>query len=268
MDSQVAADTEYVGPAWVGAGRRLSNRTSVIGPAILWDDPADRPKVQTVKWGELEPTQVFIQPIRPRTQSAFYFRAKRCFDIVLATVILILLLPIFPLIWLAIYLEDGRPLFFAHQRETLGGRLFPCLKFRSMYRNADQIKERLGDRNEADGPQFYMEDDPRLTRVGRLLRRLHLDELPQLFNVLAGHMSMVGPRPSPHEENQYCPPWREARLSVRPGITGLWQVMRTRRKGLDFQEWIKYDIEYVEKVSLSLDLWILFKTLHRLLTGR
>jgi len=88
-----------------------------------------------------------------------------------------------------------------------------------------------------------------------------------LLNVLAGHMSIVGPRPSPHGENQYCPPWREARLSVRPGLTGLWQVMRTRRQGLDFQEWIKYDIEYVEKASMKLDLQILWKTLIRVIRG-
>jgi lipopolysaccharide/colanic/teichoic acid biosynthesis glycosyltransferase len=96
--------------------------------------------------------------------------------------------------------------------------------------------------------------------VGRVLRKYHLDELPQFFNVLLGHMSVVGPRPSPFVENQYCPPWREARLSVRPGITGLWQIMRTRRPGADFQEWIKYDIEYVETRNWWLDLSIIFRT--------
>ncbi len=268
VDCQVASDTEYVGHAWVGAGRSLTDGTSVVGPAVLWDDAVDRPKVQTVRWEELEPTQVFTRPVKPATQSALYLRAKRCFDLLFAGAALLVLLPLLPLILLAIYLEDGRPLFFIHRRETVGGRPFPCLKFRSMYRNAAQIKARLGDRNEVDGPQFYTENDPRLTRVGRLLRRFHLDELPQLFNVLAGHMSIVGPRPSPHEENQYCPTWREARLSVLPGITGLWQVMRTRQKGLDFQEWIKYDIEYVENVSLRLDMWILYKTFSRMLFGR
>lgn len=112
----------------------------------------------------------------------------------------------------------------------------------------------------ADGPQFFMEHDPRLTRIGRFLRMSNLDELPQFFNVLVGHMSIVGPRPSPRSENQYCPPWREARLSVRPGITGLWQVKRSRVQGLDFQEWIRYDIEYVENMSWRLDLWIIAQT--------
>jgi lipopolysaccharide/colanic/teichoic acid biosynthesis glycosyltransferase len=115
--------------------------------------------------------------------------------------------------------------------------------------------------NQADGPQFYIENDPRLTRVGKVLRRYNLDELPQFVNVLLRDMSVVGPRPSPRHENQYCPPWREARLSVRPGITGLWQIRRTRRTGNDFQEWIKYDLEYVENRCWQLDLAILYKTI-------
>jgi len=134
------------------------------------------------------------------------------------------------------------------------------LKFRSMRRDADQIKQRLIAQNQADGPQFFMNDDPRLTSIGKFIRKTYIDELPQFFNVLMGEMSIVGPRPSPHRENQYCPPWREARLSVRPGITGLWQVRRTRRRGMDFQEWIKYDIEYVENISWRLDLGIIWET--------
>ncbi len=129
-----------------------------------------------------------------------------------------------------------------------------------MRKDAEKMKAQLKARNQADGPQFFIEDDPRLTRVGKVLRKYNLDELPQFFNVLAGHMSIVGPRPSPHNENQFCPAWREARLSVRPGITGLWQVKRTRRRGSDFQEWIKYDIEYVETRSWWLDLYIIYKT--------
>ena len=161
---------------------------------------------------------------------------------------------------LAIWLEDGRPLFFGHRRETVGAREFACLKFRSMRKDAEQIKLRLAQGNQADGPQFFIKEDPRLTRVGRVIRKLNIDELPQFLNVLAGDMAIVGPRPSPYQENQYCPTWREARLSVRPGITGLWQVSRTRAQGLDFQEWIRYDIEYVERMNWRLDLWIILKT--------
>jgi lipopolysaccharide/colanic/teichoic acid biosynthesis glycosyltransferase len=149
----------------------------------------------------------------------------------------------------------------------MGGKPFPCLKFRSMRKDAEKIKAQLAAQNQADGPQFFIENDPRLTRVGRLLRALDLDELPQFFNVLAGHMSLVGPRPSPFEENQFCPPWREARLSVRPGITGLWQVKRSRLEGLDFQEWIKYDLQYVENAGWRLDLVILWQTFTMILRG-
>jgi lipopolysaccharide/colanic/teichoic acid biosynthesis glycosyltransferase len=130
-----------------------------------------------------------------------------------------------------------------------------------MRKDAEKIKEQLKKLNQADGPQFYIENDPRLTRVGKFLRKVNLDEIPQFWNVLLGDMSIVGPRPSPHRENQFCPPWREARLSVRPGITGLWQVRRTRRAGSDFQEWIRYDIEYVENRSWWLDIKIIWKTL-------
>lgn len=262
--SRIGAGTDYVGPSWIGAGRELEAGISLVGPAVLWDDPAARPNVQTVRWQELEPTQIFVPPVRPRPPSAFYTRAKRCFDIMFSVFALILVLPFFPIFMLLILVEDGRPFFFVHRRETTGGRVFPCLKFRSMHKNADQIKLSIGDQNEVDGPQFFIEEDPRLTHMGRFMRKCHIDELPQFFNVLAGHMSVVGPRPSPYEENQFCPTWREARLSVLPGITGLWQVKRTRQQGLDFQEWIKYDIEYVEKASLALDLWIVWKTLCRL----
>jgi lipopolysaccharide/colanic/teichoic acid biosynthesis glycosyltransferase len=115
-----------------------------------------------------------------------------------------------------------------------------------------------------DGPQFKLSDDPRETRLGRWLRRSNIDELPQLFNVVAGQMSLVGPRPSPFRENQICVSWRQARLSVRPGITGLWQLCRDRRSDGDFHQWIYYDLAYVRNMSLWLDLKILFYTI---LTG-
>lgn len=261
-----------VGPVWIGAGRTIPDG-DMLGPAVLWDDPNARPQVPQVLWEELEPmptptpgTWRNIEP--PHHHSApIYNFCKRIFDIVFALFALGLVLPIFPFIMLAIYLEDGRPFFFAHERETRGGKTFPCLKFRSMRKDADKIKAQLAEANQADGPQFYIEDDPRITRVGRFLRRYQLDELPQFLNVLVGHMSMVGPRPSPRAENQCCPPWREARLSVRPGITGLWQVMRTRQQGQDFQEWIKYDMQYVEKANFLLDLWIIGMTIKNIFRG-
>ena len=134
-----------------------------------------------------------------------------------------------------------------------------------MRRNAESMVAELAALNKADGPQVFIENDPRVTRIGKFLRAAQIDELPQLWNVFVGDMSFVGPRPSPERENQFCPAWREMRLSVRPGITGLWQVSRTRTPGEDFQEWIKYDVEYVRSASTSLDLKIIFLTVVQIL---
>ena len=129
-----------------------------------------------------------------------------------------------------------------------------------MRAGADRLQEKLRDINEVDGPQFKMADDPRISSVGHFLRETYLDEIPQFFNVLLGQMSLVGPRPSPRGENTQCPRWRDARLSVRPGITGLWQLLRTREPQKDFQEWIYYDIDYVQRISPGLDLWLCWRT--------
>jgi lipopolysaccharide/colanic/teichoic acid biosynthesis glycosyltransferase len=257
--------TRFIGPVWVGAGRKLTGIDSIVGPAVLWDDPQARPKAGDIQWFTSDHESLDEDTIRPpRRLNPIQKANKRSFDIAAALIGLAMTLPLYPLILFFIWLEDGRPFFFAHRRETRGGREFPCLKFRTMRNDAEQLKEELAQQNKCDGPQFFIEDDPRITRFGRIMRRCNIDELPQFLNVLVGHMSIVGPRPSPHSENQYCPPWREARLSVRPGITGLWQVMRSREAGLDFQEWIRYDIEYVENMSWQMDLKIIYQTLARL----
>jgi lipopolysaccharide/colanic/teichoic acid biosynthesis glycosyltransferase len=131
--------------------------------------------------------------------------------------------------------------------------------------NADDIQEKLGSKNQVDGPQFKIDDDPRVTIIGRFLRDTHIDELPQFINILFGQMSLIGPRPSPAKENSFCSYWRDARLSVRPGITGLWQIYRTRESGQDFQEWIYYDTKYVKNLSLKLDIKIFFQTAIKLM---
>jgi lipopolysaccharide/colanic/teichoic acid biosynthesis glycosyltransferase len=266
-------DAKFAGPVWVGAGRRVDPQVTLIGPLVLWDDPAARPAPEPIVWPATRHTNLsdIHRPRDAMTLDAkrLHSAFKRAFDVVFSIVAIAVTLPLYPFIMLAIWLEDGLPVFFAHRRETIGGREFPCLKFRSMYRDAEKRKQELmaQGKNQADGPQFFMERDVRVTRVGRFLRKTRLDELPQFFNVLRGHMSVVGPRPSPFKENQFCPAWREARLSVRPGITGLWQVKRTREPGADFQEWIKYDIEYVENASFSLDMIIIFRTVIAVLTG-
>lgn len=263
-EARVARGAKLSGTVWVGAGRSIAEGERVAGPAVLWDAPGSSLPAAELDWKTLEPNEWILpsgQKHRRRRRVA-----KRAFDLCFATGALLATGWMFPLIMLAIYLEDGRPFFFGHERETLGGRRFTCWKFRSMRKDAEQIKARLAKENQADGPQFFMDNDPRLTKVGRFLRKTNLDELPQFWNVLRGEMSVVGPRPSPYKENQFNPAWREARLSVLPGITGLWQVSRTRQKGTDFQEWIKYDIEYVETQSFLLDMKILWETV-RMLVG-
>lgn len=185
---------------------------------------------------------------------------KRGADILAAMIVLILFAPLAPFIALAIKLNSPGPVFFKDKRQGLHGKAFNCLKFRTMYVGADVIQEKLRVISQVDGPQFKIADDPRISTIGRFVRDTYLDEIPQFLNVLCGQMSVVGPRPSPESENTLCPWWRDARLSVRPGITGLWQVCRSREPTKDFQEWIHYDSEYVKNLSLRMDLWICWQT--------
>jgi lipopolysaccharide/colanic/teichoic acid biosynthesis glycosyltransferase len=167
---------------------------------------------------------------------------------------------------LAIKLTSRGPVFFRHRRQGLNGVEFDCLKFRTMVRDADALQRGLRAMNQVDGPQFKIANDPRVTKVGKWLRRTNIDELPQLVNVVLGQMSLVGPRPSPDSENQCCPTWRRIRLSVRPGITGLWQVARSEgRRVTDFQEWIYFDTQYIQGRSLWLDTQIIWQTIRLLL---
>ena len=206
------------------------------------------------------------RPLATLRHRAYRF-AKRALDITGASFFLLLSAPLMPLIALAIKINSPGPVFYGHPRQGLGGRLFKCWKFRTMVPNAEKLKRELMQQNEVDGPQFKIKDDPRIFLVGRILRRLNIDEWPQFWNVLVGDMSLVGPRPSPEHENQMCPAWREARLSVRPGITGLWQVSRQREEETDFQEWIYYDVQYVKRQSIWLDLVILLRTFRVALSG-
>lgn len=258
--SRIDPAATLIGPVWVGAGRALTADDTVVGPAVLWDAPGAATLPEGIQWQELEPLDAEMYALAPRRISRARRAGKRIFDIVFSITALALTVPLYPLIALAIWIEDGWPVFFSHRRETLGGREFPCLKFRSMRKDAERMRDAVRSQNRSDGPQFFVERDPRSTRVGQFLRTTQLDEIPQFWNVLVGHMSVVGPRPSPRRENQYCPAWREARLSVRPGITGLWQIQRTRAAGLDFQEWIRFDLEYVQRMNWRLDIWILWRT--------
>lgn len=260
--AQIGRSVRFAGPALVGAGAIIPANTTVIGPIIL-PDAGSPPSPPEVDWGVL--SAPFLRIVPTGRPGSLYAITKRAFDIVASLVVLAVLSLLSPLIMLAIFIEDGRPFFFAHMRQSLGGREFPCYKFRTMIKDAEGLKAKLAGANQADGPQFFIANDPRLLRVGKWLRRFQIDELPQFWNVLRGDMSLVGPRPSPDRENQFCPAWRDARLSVRPGITGLWQVRRTRAPDTDFQEWIRYDFEYVQRRSWRLDLWIIVLTVRRVL---
>jgi lipopolysaccharide/colanic/teichoic acid biosynthesis glycosyltransferase len=193
--------------------------------------------------------------------SSAYALVKRGIDAVAAAVAITLLSPLGLLIAVLIKLESKGPIHFGHVREGMGGRPFRCWKFRTMIPGADQQQRKLARLNQMDGPQFKVKEDPRRTRIGRFLTVTNLDELPQLWNVLVGEMSLVGPRPSPFRENQVCVPWREGRLSVRPGITGLWQICRHDRHKGDFHQWIYYDLLYVRNMSFGLDVKIAALTL-------
>jgi lipopolysaccharide/colanic/teichoic acid biosynthesis glycosyltransferase len=190
---------------------------------------------------------------------------KRIADIIAAGIALVLFAPFFPIIAFAIKLSSKGPLFFKDKRQGLYGKEFNCIKFRTMMVGADDMQDKLRELSQVDGPQFKMGDDPRVNNVGRFLRATYIDEVPQFINVLLGQMSVVGPRPSPEAENELCPSWRYARLSVRPGITGLWQVLGNREPLKDFQEWIYYDVKYVKELSLRMDLWICYKTARKII---
>jgi exopolysaccharide biosynthesis polyprenyl glycosylphosphotransferase len=179
---------------------------------------------------------------------------------------LLLLSPLLVLISVLVKLTSAGPVLFVQQRGGLNGHSFPMLKFRTMRLGAEAERDALLARNEADGPVFKMARDPRVTAVGGLLRRTSLDELPQLINVAVGHMSIVGPRPLPVIETRELAGSHRRRLSMRPGITGLWQV--SGRSNLGFEEWMALDLQYVDSWSLSLDGAILLRTLPAVISGR
>lgn len=187
--------------------------------------------------------------------------AKQLFDYAVSLILLLCLLPVFILISLAIKISSPGPVFFTQMRNGLNGQPFRMYKFRSMINNAEMCKHELERLNEMSGPVFKVTNDPRVTKIGRFLRKTSLDELPQLFNVLKGEMSLVGPRPLPIEETKHFDDIsHRRRLSVRPGLTCLWQISG-RNNVTDFKEWVKLDLEYIDNWSFWGDIKILFKTI-------
>ncbi len=204
--------------------------------------------------------------LRPARLSRSQRALKRAFDVVVAGLGLVLTAPIWATAAIAIKLDSPGPVLYRQRRVGEGGRPFVMLKFRSMYVDAEARLAELRPRSDVDGPLFKLRDDPRVTRVGRWLRRWSLDELPQLWNVIRGDMSLVGPRPPLPEEVAAYEEWQFARLEAPPGITGLWQV--SGRSELSFEEYVRRDLFYIENWSLAYDLFIVLKTIPMVLLRR
>ncbi|MBN1817237.1 MAG: sugar transferase [Sedimentisphaerales bacterium] len=301
---RISESARIIGPVMMQDRVKLEDRSVVIGPAILGEGVVVKedalveeavigPELSVPAHGRVRHAILFSEKdlerarkrsvtvipkqTYPNRREHLVFRhwpwysyaclGKRMFDVIGSLMILLLFFPVFPILAVVIKLTSPGPVFYRARRQGLHGRQFDCLKFRSMMVQADAMQEKLRVVNQVDGPQFKMENDPRVSPIGKFLRDTCLDEIPQFLNVLLGQMSIVGPRPSPETENSQCPVWRDARLSVRPGITGLWQLCRTRDPSRDFQEWVLYDTQYVRRLSFKTDLWIGCKTAQKLING-
>jgi lipopolysaccharide/colanic/teichoic acid biosynthesis glycosyltransferase len=281
-EALVAAGARIIGPTVIGRGARIGARAVVAQCMVA---PGARVAAGSMHRHSVvagntsigadfdagdEAITVDHMPVDPGgpAQAAMYPRVKAFVEPCIAAIAVILLSPLLLLIALLIKLESRGPVFYGDLRETLGGRTFRCWKFRTMIVGAHAKQREMLMTNQVDGPQFKIDRDPRITRIGVWLRKLSLDELPQFFNIVLREMSLIGPRPSPFRENQICIPWREARLSVRPGISGLWQVCRAERASGDFHQWIHYDLLYVRNVSLMVDVRLVFATIMTLATGK
>lgn len=217
-----------------------------------------------VSFDELGGTPILTFSTAPRDELLLFVR--RAIDVLVSSIALVILSPLLVAIALAIKATSRGPVLFKQVRCGLYGRPFTFLKFRSMRLEAETLKPTLAPYNEMDGPAFKMRNDPRVTAVGRFLRRTSLDELPQLWNILKGSMSFVGPRPSVIEEVRQYEPWQRRRLSMQPGLTCLWQI--SGRNDLTFDEWMRLDLEYIDNWSLWLDVKIALKTIPAVLLGR
>ncbi|MBS1719552.1 MAG: sugar transferase [Armatimonadetes bacterium] len=211
----------------------------------------------------LEAASIEMRSVTPKVCE--YAKRKRILDILCALIALLIFSPIFLILSILIKLGSKGPVFYSQTRVGKGGKHFKFVKFRSMYIDADQRLAELRAQNEKDGPIFKMKNDPRITPVGRFIRKYSLDELPQFFHVLTGHMSIVGPRPPiPREVAEYDE-FAMQRLSVKPGITCYWQIMG--RSNLTFEEWMELDNKYIREMSFWTDLKIIVKTPLAILRG-
>ena len=203
----------------------------------------------------------------PVAQDEFKLLFKRCFDFVMTLILMPIIIPIIAIIAIAVKWDSPGPAFFIQERVGLKKRLFPMIKFRSMHIDAEEMLKEIEHLNEAEGPIFKIKDDPRITKVGKFIRKTSLDELPQLFNVFMGHMSLVGPRPmSIRDVDLFDKGIQRKRFSVKPGLTCIWQV--SGRSNLPFEKWLELDLKYIENWTLWLDIKILFKTIPAVLMSK
>ena len=193
----------------------------------------------------------------------FYEGLKRLVDVLGAFTGLLMLSPLIIIVSLIVKFTSQGPVFFSQKRVGKNGIEFDMYKFRSMVVNAEELKEKLASQNEMSGPMFKMKDDPRITKVGKFIRKTSIDEIPQLWNVLKGDMSLVGPRPSLPKEVAQFESWMHKRLEVKPGLTCYWQV--SGRNNIDFEDWMKLDIKYVNERNFWIDIKLIFKTVWVLL---
>lgn len=201
----------------------------------------------------------FIQRSKKYKKSLAYEFTKRTIDILVSLIGLIVLFPLLVVIMILIKIDSRGPILFYQNRVGKNGKIFKMYKFRSMVTNAEDLLKELKNKNEMSGPMFKIKQDPRVTRIGKFIRKTSLDELPQLINILKGDMSLVGPRPNLPNEVREFDKWMLDKLVVRPGLTCFWQVMG--RNSIGFLEWMKLDVKYVEKRSLKLDIILILKTI-------
>lgn len=202
--------------------------------------------------------EVTVENVEEYEKSAAYYFVKRCIDLILSFIGIIVLSPIMLIVAAAIKLDSKGSAMFSQIRVGKNGKLFKMYKFRSMVDDAEELLDNLRSKNEMTGPMFKIKEDPRITRVGKFIRKTSLDELPQLFNVIKGDMSLVGPRPNLPQEVVKFTSYQKTKLVVKPGLTCYWQVMG--RSNIDFEQWMKLDIKYIEDRNTLLDLKLIFKT--------
>jgi len=261
--SQLDAVLIAVAPQDIPRTQKLFSQAETMGVSVCFMPDLYRPQLATSRRMEIDGMSALVYRSTP--DSRWSLMVKSSVDLVGGFLLLLLSLPIWLTTAIAIKLESRGPILYKQIRSGINGRIFPMLKFRTMRQDADRKQESLRSFNEMSGPVFKIKDDPRITRVGRFLRKFSIDELPQLINVLKGDMSLVGPRPPRPDEVAQYEPWQRRKLSVKPGLTCLWQV--NGRNQIDFEDWMKLDLEYIDNWSLKSDAVLLARTIPTILKG-